>query len=135
MANADSGATATGSRGFFDPLLEILAGVVRLLQTRLELAFTELEEERERLKEIVVLGVVSFLFLTLGLLLLTLFIVAVFWDGYRFYVLGGFALFYLAVAFITGFIIRNKTLSKPRLFSASLSELAKDRERLKPLEP
>ena len=134
MAAEDTGTSETGG-GFFDPLLETLSGFVRLLQTRLELALTELEEERERLKEIVVLGVVSLVFLILGLLLLTLFVAALFWDSYRFYVLGGFAVFYLALAFIMGFVIRNRAQSKPRLFSASLSELAKDRERLKPLKP
>lgn len=135
MATEGGGSTEAGPGGLFEPLLEILAGFVRLLQTRLELVFTELEEERERLKEILVLGFISFLFLSLGVLLLTLLIVAIFWHSHGFYVLGGLAVLYLALAFVAGSMIRYKTTAKPRLFSASLSELAKDRERLKPSKP
>jgi uncharacterized membrane protein YqjE len=130
MAAEDSG-TGTGPRGFFDSLKALLASLVALLETRLDLISTELEEEEERFKEMIALGAIALFCAGLGILFLTLLIVVVFWDTHRFYVLGGFAFLYLGLGLIAGLILRKKALSKPRLFSATLSELAKDREQLK----
>jgi uncharacterized membrane protein YqjE len=131
MAAEDSEASANRSKGFFEPFRAFLATFVGLIHTRLDLISTELEEERERLKEILLLGAISFFCLSLGIVLLTLFFVVIFWDTYAFYVLGGFVLLYLGLGVIVGLIARRKTLSKPRLLSATLSELAKDRDRLR----
>ena len=129
MAAEDSG-TGTSSRGFFDSLKALVAGFAALLETRLDLISTELEEEEERLKGMIVLGAIALFCASLGIIFLTLLIVVIFWDTHRFYVLGGFAVLYLALGLIAGLILRKKAMSKPRLLSATLSELAKDRERL-----
>lgn len=115
----------------FNPIKAILEKGLAFIHTRLDLISTELEEQREHLKEMILLGLVSLFFLSLGVLLLTLFIVAIFWDTYRLYVLGGFALLYLAAGVTVGLMLRKKANSKPRFLSATLSELAKDRERLR----
>jgi len=130
MAGEDSGGRTT--RGFFHPLTTFLETVLAIVQTRLDLLFTELEEERERVKEIVLLALVSLFCLSLGVLLLTLFVVAIFWETHRLSVLAGLAVIYLGVATAVGLILRKKAMSKPRLFSATMAELSKDRERLKP---
>lgn len=117
--------------GFIDPLRSFLAKFVGLLQTRLELICTELEEEKERLKESVLLAAAALFFLSLGILLLTLWVVVLFWESYRLYVLGGFALLYLALGLILGLLAKLKARRRPRLFSATLSELAKDRDQLR----
>ncbi len=101
------------------------------MKTRLELVSTEIEEERERIKEIVLLAVIALFCMSLGVLLLTLLIVVAFWNTYRLYVLSGFVIFYLGLGLIAGLVMRRKVISKPRLFSGTLSELAKDRESLK----
>src|SRR5574337_66744 len=106
MAAEDSEASANRSRGFFEPFRTFLATFVGLIHTRLDLISTELEEERERLKEIVLLGAISFFCLSLGIVLLTLFFVVIFLDTYAFYVLGGFVLLYLGLGVIVGLIAR-----------------------------
>jgi len=58
--------------------------------------------------------------------------VAIFWETHRLSVLAGLAVIYLGVATAVGLILRKKAMSKPRLFSATMAELSKDRERLKP---
>lgn len=117
--------------GFFHSLNSLAATLVAVLQTRAELISTEIEEERERLKEMILLTVVALFCVSLGVLLFTLLVVVVFWDTHRLYVLGGFSIFYLALGLFVGWIARKKGLDKPKFLSATLSELAKDRERLK----
>ncbi len=77
------------------------------------------------------LTVVALFCVSLGVLLFTLLVVVVFWDTHRLYVLGGFSIFYLALGLFAGWRARKKGLDKPKFLSATLSELAKDRERLK----
>jgi uncharacterized membrane protein YqjE len=102
-----------------------------LLKTRLHLLANELEEEEERIQQILVLGATAVLCLVIGSLLVTCFIVVLFWEtNYRLIVLGGFALFYLIIGGIAGLITLRKSRQRPRLLSATLGELAKDHQRL-----
>lgn len=117
--------------GLFHSLNSLAATLVAILQTRADLISTEIEEERERLKEMILLTVVALFCVSLGVLLFTLLVVVVFWDTHRLYVLGGFSIFYLALGLSVGWIARKKGLDKPQFLSATLSELAKDREHLK----
>lgn len=131
MVSESSEAGANRPAGFFESLRSLLSVFIAILQTRLELLSTELAEERERLKEAILLAVVILFCASLGVLLLTIFVVAIFWDSHRFLVLGGFVLFYFGLALIAALILRKRALSRPRLFSATLSELHKDHERLR----
>jgi uncharacterized membrane protein YqjE len=100
---------------------------VEVLKVRLELFSTEWQEECLRLEQIFILAAATVLCLALGLLLVTLFIVAAFWEtDYRLAVLGGFALFYLAGGIAAGLVMRRVSRNKPKLFSATIEELAKD---------
>jgi uncharacterized membrane protein YqjE len=128
-AGTDLGGT-TRQGGFFDSLRAVMASFVGLLQTRLDLASTEIEEERERLKELMLLAAISIFCVSLGVILLTGLVVIVFWETHRFSVLGGLALTYLAAGATAGLVLRKKAAARPRLFAATCAELAKDRERL-----
>ena len=128
-AEADRG-DRTRQGGFFDSLRAVMASFVGLLQTRLDLAATEIEEERERLKELILLGAIAVFCLSLAAILLTALVVIFFWETHRLYVLGGLALFYLAAGASAALILRKKAAGRPKLFAATFAELAKDRERL-----
>ncbi len=116
--------------GLLDSLQRFVATVLDVLQTRAEIVATELEEERERLRELIVFGSFALFFLGFGFLLLTLFIVVLFWDSYRVYALGGFALLYLGLGIFSAVTLRQRLKTRPRLFATTLAEFAKDRERL-----
>jgi uncharacterized membrane protein YqjE len=131
MVSESGAAGANRPAGFFESLRSILSVFIAILQTRLELLSTEFAEERERLKEALLLAVVILFCAGLGVLLLTIFVVAIFWDSHRFLVLGGFVLLYFGLALIAALILRKRALSRPRLFSATLAELHKDHERLR----
>ena len=90
-----------------------------------------LEEERERIKQTIILILLAVLGLSLGAVLLTIFAVALFWEKGWIAAIGVMALIYLGVGGGAIVGLRKKILSRPGLFPATLSELGKDRDRLK----
>lgn len=132
MASDDNAAAATSSRasGLLASLQRLLATFAQVLHTRVEILSTELEEEGVRVRELLIYQLVSAFFMAMGLLLVTLFVVLVFWDTHRLSVLAAFAGLYLAIGIGTALVVRHKLKTRPRLFSTTLSELGKDRERL-----
>jgi uncharacterized membrane protein YqjE len=125
-----SAASREHAAGLLDSLQRFVATVLDVLQTRAEIVATEFEEERERLRELVVFGFFALFFLGFGFLLLTLFIVVLFWDTYRVYAVGGFALLYLGFGIFSAVTLRQRLKTRPRLFATTLAEFAKDRDRL-----
>jgi uncharacterized membrane protein YqjE len=132
VAHDDTGAESTSTRatGLLASLQRLLATLAEILHTRVDILSTELEEEGVRVRELLLYELVSLFFLGLGLLLVTLFVVLAFWETHRLSVLAAFAVFYLAIGVGTALVVRHKLKNRPRLFSATLSELGKDRERL-----
>lgn len=115
-------------------LHSIRAGIAALnsgLQTRLALAATEVEEEGERVKQTLILTLLMFFGLGFGIILLTIFIVVLFWEGGLVYAVGCLAVLYVGIGMAAGLMLRKTVRGKPRLFSATLGELAKDRDRFR----
>lgn len=129
MTNTDP--SGYGPQGIFHPLKSTVATLSSALHTRIELAVTEMEEERERLKQTLLLTLLLFFGFSLGIILLTIFVVALFWDGGWVYALGCLAFLYLGIGFVAALILRTKVSQRPKLLSATLAELAKDRDRLR----
>lgn len=127
MTESAPGATGTG---ILHSLRNLAATLVALLHTRLELLAAELEEERLRLAQLVLWSCIAAAFLLLGAVMLTVFVVVLFWDTHRVFVAGLFAALYLALGIAAAFAARAWAQRRSRLFSASLAELAKDREDL-----
>ena len=104
--------------------------LLAIVQTRLELLSNELEEERWRIEQMLLYGSIALFFFGLFIIMMTAFIVILFWDNQRLLVLGSFtALFFLAGLWALN-ALRRVTKVKSRLFSASLTELAEDRHLL-----
>lgn len=123
---------STPAPGIAESFKALLLTFVSSLYTRFEIATTEIEEERERLEELLLLGVACVFCLCVGVLLVSLLIVALAWDTpYRMAVFGGVTAAYLASGVCLIFVLRNKIRNKPRLFATTLSELAKDRDSLR----
>lgn len=116
--------------GLLAALKHLLASFSDITRTRLEILGIELQEEGARLRRVIVLAVLALFFFVLGVLLATLFLVALFWETHGLQVLGGFAVLYLLVAAILVLVLRHGLRDRPRPFSATVSELRKDFERL-----
>jgi len=118
------------SEGLLASLKALTATLVGVVQTRLELLSTDVAEERARLTAILVSVMVALFCLGVGVVLLTTLIVVVFWDTQRLAALGGLTALFLITGAGLWWLAMHKLRTKPRLFDASISELAKDRDQL-----
>lgn len=108
----------------------LLASLIEIAQTRLQLAAVELEEERLRIARLLVLGAVAGFFVALGMVALSALLVVAFWDAHRLAVLGALAVLYLGVGAWAVGAIRRITARRPALFEVTLAELQKDADAL-----
>ena len=106
------------------------ATLVAIAQTRLELLSTEVEEERARLAGILLQGYVTLGCLSVGILLLTLLFVLLLWDRNRIVAVAIPAFVFCAAGLRSLLRLRALLREKPRVFTASIDELAKDRAAL-----
>jgi uncharacterized membrane protein YqjE len=118
------------SPGLLASLRSLVATAVDVLRTRLALLATEVEEESLRLARLAFLGLIALLLLALGLLTFTLLIVILFWDSHRIMAAGLLTVLYLGGAVGIGLYVRSGLRGGSKMFSASLAELDKDREKL-----
>lgn len=116
--------------GLFTTLKALSSSLLAIVQTRLELLATDVAEERERLLKLLVMVLVALFCLGVGVLLLALLIVVALWESHRLYALAGMIVFFLAAGLGVGWMAVQKSRSQPRLFDASVAELAKDRQDL-----
>ncbi len=110
----------------------IAATLVALLRTRLELATVEFEEERERLKTMIGLIVIATVFSCFTLVALSVLVVVWLWDRYPLTVIAGVALVYAIIAAGALLAIRHQLDARGRPFAATLSELERDADALRP---
>ncbi|MBI4989220.1 MAG: phage holin family protein [Rhodocyclales bacterium] len=108
------------------------AGALGILQTRLELLATEVQEEKLRLGSLLGFAAAAFFFLGFGIVLLALFLTVLLWDAHRLLALGVFAAIFLSIGIIAALAAARIGRQGSRLFAASISELAQDREMVRP---
>lgn len=118
------------SSGLIGSLRQLISTLTAIISTRLELLANELQEERLRLTQMLFFSLCTLFLFGIGIVLLVAFIVVLFWDEHRLAVLGGLSLFFLALGILTALMLRNQSLTRSKLFDASLAELVKDREQL-----
>jgi uncharacterized membrane protein YqjE len=127
--------SSTPQPGLLGSARAVLAGLVEIGQTRLQLAATELEEERLRIAELLLFACATLFFLGVGLVLAALLLVLLFWDNGRELVLAIEALLFLGFGVGLGVAWRRKAAAKPRLLATTLAELQRDRKALQPGPP
>lgn len=108
----------------------LLCTLTSIASTRLELLANELQEERLRITQMLFFALAALFCFAIGTLLLTAFIVVLFWDEHRLAALGGLSALFFASGALISVSLRNKAQARSKLFSASLAELARDREQL-----
>jgi uncharacterized membrane protein YqjE len=123
--------SSTRERKAGESLQALVASLLALVRTRVELAVVEFREERERRKQMVLLGIVAGVFFALAALLFALFIVVLFWESHRIAAAAGVTVAYLAIAVGALASLRTRMRELPPPFEASLAELARDVEALR----
>jgi len=120
--------------GLFASVKTLASTLLGIAQTRLELLASEMEEDRLRMARLMFLSLLAFFFFCLGMVLITLLIIAVFWDTYRLLTIALIAAIYIGFAVGLAIYVMRELRRKPKLFSASLAEFVKDRAMLEPSE-
>jgi uncharacterized membrane protein YqjE len=120
--HATDGIVRSGRR-----MLAILVGMVR---TRLNLLAVELMEEKSRIWLMLVLTALALIFASMALLMLSLLVIVAFWDDNRLLAIGGLLAFYVVATAGAVLFLRRKAKMGSALFAGTLSELSKDSESL-----
>lgn len=113
--------------GLLLSLRRLLDTLLDIAYTRVEIVSTEFEEERERLRELVIYGFWALFFASMGIVFVSLFIVAALWESYRLHVLAAFGAIYLLLGLVAAMRLRRSLRERTRLFATTLAELRKDR--------
>jgi len=120
--------------GHTESLLESLRGLaktfVALVQTRIEIFASEIDEERTRVGRILVLAVVALFFLGLAVVLGVLLIAVLFWENNRLLALGVLAGLFALGGLVALLALRKAVRQRPKFLSATLAELRKDEKEL-----
>ena len=101
-----------------------------IAQTRLELISVDVQIARSKLIGLLVMIVSALFFLFFGLVMLALFIVIYSWESDRMMALGLLTGAFLSIGLVFALLIMQSLRTMPKLFEASIAELAKDREAL-----
>lgn len=123
------GAAARG--GLLHSIKHLGRTLLGAAQTRLEILATEIEEERVRLEQLLLLALAAAFCAGMALLLGVAFVVIYFWDTHRLLAVGILMLIFLAAGAVLGWILRDKVKTWPKPFAATRGELSKDQASLR----
>lgn len=124
-ANTDSPPTTPS-------LSRIGAAGLGLLHSHIELLGLELQEQKARSLQALALAALALLCAWLLLLGLSALLLIALWDDYRLQSIVGLCLLYSLLLLLSLWRLRTLLNSSANPFSATLSELARDREQLLP---
>jgi len=131
MREGASGAGARASSGVIASLRGLVATAVEIADTRLQLLANDLEEQRLRALQILLLGAVALFCGAVGVLLISAWIVVALWDQYRLITIGVLAVAYFAGCGIAYLRLKSRIRARPPMFNSSLAELRRDKELLR----
>ncbi len=115
----------------FQSLKNSLSALIALGATRLELAATELEEERLRLADLALSACLALFFGGLAVILSLLFIIVLMWDVQRLLTIGLLAMMFMVLGGWCAWRWRDKARRKPRFMAATLAEFNLDVQALR----
>jgi uncharacterized membrane protein YqjE len=108
------------------PFKRLGASLLALGRIRLELLAIEVQEEKERVAEMLVWAVAAAFLGCFALVFVAMFITLVFWDSHRLAALGGCTLVFVALAVLGVLRLRRLVLAGSTLFQSSIAELRED---------
>lgn len=101
-----------------------------IAQTRLELISNDVQIARSQFLSLLVMVIFTLFFLFFGLVMLALLIVIYSWETDRIMALSLLTSSFLAVGIILALVVLRSLKTMPKLFEATITELAKDRQEL-----
>jgi uncharacterized membrane protein YqjE len=115
----------------FESARNLFASVVTIVQTRLDLLTIEVQEEVQRAAVLLVWAFIGLLSALMALLLGAFTVIFVFWETHR--VLAALCVtgFFAIIGIAAILVLTAKIRGKPRMLDATLTELERDRDRLR----
>ncbi len=104
--------------------------LTQLVSTRLALLANELYEERLHWEQMLLYFFAALFFLGMAIVLLTVFIVVLFWETHRLAALAVLMGLFSIAGMLLVYRLQHLTQMKSKLFSVSLAEFEKDRNEL-----
>src|SRR5881397_3972932 len=101
------------SEGLLDSLRNLARTFLAIVQTRIEIFASEIDEERVRLARIAVLAAVAALCIALAVILLVFFLVVLFWDTNRLLSIGALAAVFAVGGIATCLACARRSRSGP----------------------
>lgn len=109
----------------------VLASLIDVGQTRLELLTLELQAEVRRAAGLLAIGFFTLFFAGMGCLLAGLSLIFAFWDSQRILVSILVTAFFFLLASLGAWKLSSQLSRKPPMLGDTLGELRKDRDRLR----
>ena len=120
--------SAPPSKGLLQSLTHLTGTLIGVVQTRLSLLATDVEQGNQQLMGMLALALTAAFSVGVGVVLTTLVVVLAFWDNHRILVLGILASVFLLAGIGTWRLALHRMRTQPKPFAASLPELGKDRQ-------
>lgn len=117
--------------GIFDSAKSLLATMVGIAHTRIELVSTELREEADRAASLLLRALMVLFFAGLGLVLAAVAVIIAFWDSNRLLAAILLAAVSLGAAGALWLSLKASLRNRPRLLDATLTEFEKDERELR----
>jgi uncharacterized membrane protein YqjE len=118
------------SAGLMDSAKRMLATLIALVSTRLELFTTEIEEEIQRAASILMWALVALFFGSLTVLMIAFTVIIIFWEDHRILAAVLVTASFLLATLIFALLARSRLKAKTRFMAASIEELKRDRDAL-----
>jgi uncharacterized membrane protein YqjE len=118
------------AEGLLESLRNLARTFVALVQTRIEIFASEIDEERARLARIAVLAAFAALCIGLAVVLVVFLLVVLFWEMNRVLAIGALAGFFAVCALAASLALSSAIRQRPKFLAATLAELRKDEKEL-----
>jgi uncharacterized membrane protein YqjE len=124
------GRGAAPGGGLLESLRRLAHTLIGAVETRLELFANELEDHAARFARIALLWALAAYCLALAVVVGSVLLAVIFWDTHRVPVLAAITAVFGIAGIAAALAGRSIALSRPRALSATLNELARDRQAL-----
>jgi uncharacterized membrane protein YqjE len=115
-----------------ESVTRLAATLIAILQNRVQLVATEIEEESLRYFSYLLFSLAAMFCLGLAIVLGVLLVVVLYWDTHRIGVLLSLTLLFGCASAALGWWVRNQYRLRPVLLAHTMTELSRDQELLRP---
>jgi len=115
-----------------ESVARLAASLLAIVQTRIDLAATEVEEETLRYFSYLVQSLAALFCIGMSIVLGVMLLIVLYWDSNRTGILTLLMSVFGIIGLAIGLHVRMKYLFKPKLLSHTLQELSRDTEMLQP---